>query len=178
MPFSLDRATKSLHEIQSVAETRDQDLVKDEPGLYTFWWLGDKTDLTQSNREIALSGPKGGRKVVTLEDWWKDLAYPCLYVGKSTRLKTRFRQHLLPETPALQTTDIGPDNHKQEPRTTSCQLRHGIEHIFKNEKNPLDLIMQHVGYSFYPTNDLLERFYGENFLIGTWLPWFNVDSER
>lgn len=38
-----------------------------------------------------------------------------------------------------------------------------------------------VGFSYiinFPENAIAERFFTEDRLIGTWKPWFNVDSER
>lgn len=74
-----------------------------------------------------------------------------------------------------------PTNLKAKPRTTSCQLRHGIEHIFPDEQNPLELIFDSVGFSYrtdFDGNGVAERFFEEDRLIGNWRPWFNIDSER
>jgi hypothetical protein len=80
------------------------------------------------------------------------------------------RQHQIPES-----------NKKQRAVSTSCQVRYGIEHVFKSHNAPLDIISNKVGFSFttrFPENAIAERFYTENRLIGIWRPWFNVDSER
>ena len=72
-------------------------------------------------------------------------------------------------------------NEKQRNVTTSCQLRYGIEHVFKNHPSPLEVIDSKVGFSYstrFSENSIAERFYAENRLIGIWRPWFNVDSER
>lgn len=61
------------------------------------------------------------------------------------------------------------------------QLRHGIEHIFPDEQNPLELIFGSVGFSYrtdFDGNGVAERFFEEDRLIGNWRPWFNIDSER
>ncbi|MCY1299951.1 hypothetical protein D9M70_495020 [compost metagenome] len=135
----------------------------------------------EANRHIVLKGPGGSDVDVHYHDWWpSDAPYPCLYVGKSTDLKIRFRQHLLPGTAerAHQTLD---GNLKAKPRTTSCQLRFGIEHIFPQEKKPLTLICEHVGFSWcdeFPDNAVAERFFAEDRLVGHLRPWFNIDSER
>jgi hypothetical protein len=68
-----------------------------------------------------------------------------------------------------------------EPNTTSCQLRWGIEHVFPSENDPLSLIATSVGFSFrtdFRDNAIAERFFEEDRLVGTWRPWFNIDSER
>lgn len=72
-------------------------------------------------------------------------------------------------------------NEKQRAVTTSCQLRYGIEHVFKKHNNPLDIINDKVGFSFttnFSSNAIAERFFTEDRLIGMWRPWFNIDSER
>ena len=151
------------------------------PGLYAFWWTGDRQELLLANRHIVLKGP-GGRPVdVEFKDWWPpELEFPCLYVGKTINLRKRFGQHIKRKSPGRLHT-IGKSNKKQKPRTTSCQLRYGIEHVFKIEKHPLNIIKEKVGYSYttnLPDDAIAERFYAEDRLIGTWKPWFNVDSER
>jgi len=39
------------------------------------------------------------------------------------------------------------DNKKLKPCTTSCQLRYGIEHVFRTDPNPLAIIFHSVGFS-------------------------------
>ena len=76
---------------------------------------------------------------------------------------------------------ILPTNIKTKPHTTSCQLRFGIEHVFNDEPNPLELIFNKVSFSYstdFNENAVAERFFKEDKLIGTWRPWFNTDSER
>lgn len=153
----------------------------DKPGVYAFWWTGDRKKLLSANRHIVLKGP-GGRSVdVKYDEWWpKNLPYPCLYVGKSTNIKKRFSLHIKRNCPGRLHAPI-PGNLKAKPKTTSCQLRWGIEHIFPREKEPLKTIYESVGFSFrtdFPQNAIAERFYEEDKLVGTWRPWFNIDSER
>ena len=149
-------------------------------GVYAFWWLADKTEL-RSNRHIVLKGPN--KKPVDVEyiDWWpKELEYPCLYVGKSTNIKNRFSLHIKRRCPS-RLHKIPSNNMKQKPVTSSCQLRYGIEHIFKSEQNPLDIIFECIGFSYstdFGDNAVADRFFTEDRLIGTWKPWFNIDSER
>jgi len=153
----------------------------DKPGVYAFWWVGEKAQLMDANRHIILKGPGGKEVDVEYRDWWPpELVYPCLYVGKSTNIKNRFSLHIKRDCPG-QIHKILPDNKKVKPRTTSCQLRYGIEHIFRTDPDPLALIFKWVGFSYstnFPDNPIAERFYAEDRLIGTWRPWFNIDSER
>ena len=152
-----------------------------EAGLYAFWWVGDRDTLLSSNRSIILKGP-GGRLVnVSYEDWWPaELAYPCLYVGKTTNIRKRFSLHLKRGCGG-RLHDYHPENHKTPPKTTSCQVRWGIEHIFPEADKPLEIIENSVGFSYqtdFGDNDVAERFFQEDLLSGTWRPWFNIDSER
>jgi len=153
----------------------------EETGVYAFWWIGDKTELLHSNRIIKLKGPSEKPVIVEYRDWWpKELKYPCLYVGKSTNIKQRFSLHIKRGSNG-RLHEIEKNNHKVKPVTTSCQLRHGIEHIFRNEKNPLELIFSSLGFSYrtdFKDNPVAERFFEEDRLIGNWRPWFNIDSER
>jgi len=150
-------------------------------GVYAFWWIGERSHLLGANRHIKLKGP--GQRLVDVEykDWWpEELVYPCLYVGKTTNLKNRFSLHIKGGS-RQRLHDIPLNNQKQKPNTTSCQLRYGIEHVFKTEANPLKLIMEKVGFSYttaFPYNAIAERFFEEDRLIGYWRPWFNIDSER
>jgi len=150
-------------------------------GVYAFWWIGDRGQLLNANRHIILKGPGGGDVDVYYHDWWpSDAPYPCLYVGKSTDLKTRFSQHLMRGTSG-RAHPVMAGNRKAEPRTTSCQMRFGIEHVFPTETNPLSLIKKCVGFSYcdgFADNAVAERFFAEDRLVGHLRPWFNVDSER
>lgn len=153
----------------------------EEPGVYAFWWLAPKSELMAANRHIVLKGPKELPVDVEYNDWWPiELAYPCLYVGKSTNIKNRFSLHIKRGSPG-RLHQAQPGNRKAKPCTTSCQLRFGIEHVFPQEENPLDLIFRAVGFSYrtdFRENAIAERFYEEDRLVGVWRPWFNIDSER
>jgi len=52
--------------------------------------------------------------------------------------------------------------------------------IFKGLCSSLNIIYNSVGFSFklFAAQEIAERFFTEDRLIGTWKPWFNVDSER
>jgi hypothetical protein len=153
----------------------------EEPGVYAFWWIGQKAELMAANRHIVLKGPRELPVNVEYRDWWpRELAYPCLYVGKSTNIKNRFSLHIKRGSPG-RLHEAQPGNKKAKPCTTSCQLRFGIEHVFPVESDPLSVIFRNVGFSCrtdFPENAIAERFYEEDRLVGVWRPWFNVDSER
>jgi hypothetical protein len=54
-----------------------------------------------------------------------------------------------------------PESLKAKPKTTSCHLRCGIEHVFPNEADPLKVIFNCVGLSHrdFPHNVIAERFF-------------------
>lgn len=154
--------------------------IPEESGIYAFWWIGKKQELMDSNRAMKLVGPGGKPIDIEFSDWWPEhLEYPCLYIGKSTNLRKRFYLHILRGSVNRRHT-IEFENRKVKAVTTSCQLRYGIEHIFNKHSQPLDIIVNNVGYSFdvFDRENVVERFYKENELIGLYRPWFNVDSER
>jgi hypothetical protein len=170
----------SIHTVASICEQRPSP-IPDGPGVYAFWWVMDKATLLASNRTVILKGPNEVRVKVEYRDWWPaELTYPCLYVGKTTNLRKRFGRHIKSKSEG-RLHAAHPEHHKAKPNTTSCQLRWGIEHIFPNELNPLNIISNSVGFSWrnnFADNDIAERFFTEDLLIGTWRPWFNIDSER
>jgi hypothetical protein len=151
------------------------------PGVYAFWWIASKPELLAANRHVVLKGPGELPVKVEYGDWWPvDLAHPCLYVGKTTNIKSRFSLHIKRGSPG-RLHKAHPGNVKAKPRTTSCQLRFGIEHVFPAEENPLRIIFRAVGFSYrtdFPENAIAERFFEEDRLVGVWRPWFNIDSER
>ena len=153
----------------------------ESPGVYAFWWVGPKADLMSANRHIVLKGPGGHPVDVEYRDWWpKELAYPCLYVGKSTNIKKRFSLHIKRNCRG-RLHQAHPANVKAKPHTSSCQLRFGIEHVFPKAANPLEIIFRSVGFSCrtdFSENAIAERFLEEDRLVGVWRPWFNIDSER
>ncbi len=174
----MDKA-QSIKSVGSIFSNGTVDL-PEAPGVYAFWWIAEKSILMSSNRHIVLKGP--GERPVDVEfmDWWpQEIEFPCLYVGKSTNLKKRFSLHIKRNC-AGRLHVISGTNEKQKPVTTSCQLRYGIEHIFKNTPDPLRIIFSSVGFSYsrFSVKDIAERFFMEDRLIGTWKPWLNVDSER
>lgn len=173
---------KSIRFVKEIYASMKQEPLPNSSGVYAFWWLGDKRDLLSANTQMTLKGPGEKPVVIEYKDWWPDeLEYPCLYVGKATKIKTRFSQHIRNGTDGRMHPSPNTRNDKLKPKTTSCQLRFGIEHIFKNETNPLKLIHKNVGFSYEQINGenaIVERFFKEDLLIGKWRPWFNIDSER
>jgi len=173
---------ESIRRVDEIFVGRSTDL-PECPGIYAFWWVGPRVDLMAGNRRIVLKGPGGCSVRVEYQDWWpEELAYPCLYVGKTTNVRKRFSQHIMPKSPS-RLHKAHPENEKPKPYTTSCQPRFGIEHVFPNETKPLNTIFNCVGFSHRTefscdANMTVERFFEEDRLVGIWRPWFNIDSER
>jgi hypothetical protein len=173
-------APESIRRVDQIFVGRSIELPED-PGVYAFWWVGPRDVLMTANRHIRLKGP-GERPVdVEYKDWWpEELVYPALYVGKTTNIKKRFSLHIKRGC-SRRLHKAHPENVKAKPCTSSCQLRFGIEHVFPNEQNPLNIIFHCVGFSYrtdFADNAIAERFFVEDLLVGTWRPWFNIDSER
>lgn len=171
----------SVRRVKDLRDARIPPAVPLSAGVYAFWWTGSREQLLQANRHIVLKGPGGKSVDVHYHDWWPaEAPFPCLYVGKATNLRRRFREHLLPGTAGRAHRALS-GNLKTKPRTSSCQLRFGIEHIFPAESDPLALIADSVGFSWcdeFPENAVAERFFAEDRLVGHFRPWFNIDSER
>lgn len=169
--------------IKSIQRIYDLGLssIPDTAGVYAFWWIGKKEWLLESNRIVVLKGPNENRVTVEYRDWWpEELKYPCLYIGKTTNLRKRFGLHIKNGT-VSRLHEPHENHHKVQPKTSSCQLRWGIEHIFPSEKSPLNIIRDAVGFSYrndFSDNAIAERFFEEDRLVGAWRPWFNIDSER
>lgn len=172
---------KFLHLCEKIIPLRDiynKNTLESVEAVYCFWWTGDRKKLMSSEKRIILSGPD--KKDIFLEhkDWFpKDISYFPLYVGKTTGLARRISQHLLLDS--INRVHNKSENLKKvKPKTTSCQLRAGIEQIFPNEEKILELIIENIGLSFIKEELPDKRFYLENFAIGYLRPWLNLDCER
>lgn len=147
-------------------------------GLYVFWWIGDRKIILGSRRTIYMQGPSKKAMEVDLADWFPEgLKFIPLYVGKSTNLPSRVGQHLLLKTDSYRTKS-GDIKYISRPKTTSCQLRHGIEVLFVGEPDSKSLMLDNVGLTVVPETRFATRFYLEDLAIGYLKPWFNLDTER
>lgn len=144
-------------------------------GIYTFWYDNSDGIISKLKRNPIISGPNGVKEKI-LWDWHLENRFICLYVGKTRNVKKRVGQHLL-----LKTENLYPE--KSEiiyKKTTACQLRAGFDFLYQDKVNinlKLELF-ERINLSFVRIEDFRERFYVEDFLIGHFLPWFNLDSER
>lgn len=171
-------------------------------GLYALWWLGDWQELLKGNTRVELVTSRGVKDVTLI---WGTAGIPgyCLeknqfplYIGKTTNLLQRLSQHLALKTEnwykpmkkvqlvagKAEEQNIEPVEGRLYKRTNLSQFRSGVEHLFKGmDQNIIELIRENVGITFVPIaerEDVSRRFYYEDFAIGYYKPWFNVDSER
>lgn len=194
-----------LKSIKNIALAKD--VIKTIPeieGLYAFWWTGSIEDLSALNRNVTIQGKQltkeerkntnGKYKFHEIVWAWNLNESPvCLYVGKASNIQKRIKQHLLMNKPSVEwyskheiirngrRQDKHPDINDNTviKRTSSCQFRAGLEHLYKNEKHlTLTERLKHIGISTIPNDNMKERFYLEDLAIGYFRPWFNLDSER
>ena len=173
-------------------------------GVYAFWWMNDEDFkvIKSLNLDVVIKGKQNRKsensteKFIVYETKW-DLTpivadRICLYVGKSHDIANRVEQHLYQ---SFKHHWYKHNEHKLKfrldnmllKRTTACQLRAGIEHLYKFRVegfNFHEILKGHIGISFYRSESALqedkmkERFYLEDLAIGYLKPLFNLDSER
>ncbi|MGM0582896.1 MAG: GIY-YIG nuclease family protein [Bacteroidota bacterium] len=143
-------------------------------GLYAFWLKNTNGIAKKLNRTVAISTPN--KKIEQVEwDWNLEDDQLLLYVGKSTNLRNRISMHLKLGT---EKWDKNSDNTLRK-KTTSCQVRAGIEHLIQNSRyNSFEFINQFIGISVVELPKFQDRFFAEDLAIGEGKPWFNIDSER
>jgi len=151
-------------------------------GLYGFWWHGPDHYILNAERNIKVAGRKNKEEFEIHEvtwDWNLYEDYLPLYVGKSTNINKRFSQHLMIDTLEWY-SDAECNSDFLLKRNTSCQFRSGFEHLFKrlDSDEKLEIMLNHIYFSFIEEPSFINRFYEEDRLIGCLRPWFNIDSER
>ena len=190
-----------------------QKSLKNEAGCYCFWWYKNPELLSNALKDceyyIKLSHKAYTRdedhfqRIIFDSDWINAATRTikigdttqkaiCLYVGKSTNIRSRVQGHLRinskdlwsklenVETPytskRLQEVKYG---FGKKPNTVS-QVRIGLERIFK--KQCIDKIFDYVCLSWMSLEDsqntLVNRFYMEDKLIADLYPLLNLDGER
>lgn len=158
--------------------------IKKIGGIYIFWWTGDiKYFINYAMKcDYNLKGKQSLKELIKVEfskDWIEKstvLDKICLYIGKSTDIKGRISKHL-----KLQTINIWGDCKKNEgfkPNSES-QLRIGIERVF--EISLIESLINNISVTVIDLSGYkngVNRFYLENYLIGKYIPLFNIDIER
>lgn len=146
----------------------------DIKGLYVFWYNNHDQKAIGLNRAYSVAGPNGMLEQITW-DWNLEKDRICLYIGKSTNIKKRISLHLLLGTKRL----YDGDETMLKKKTTACQLRSGFEYLYlRNNVDLFEEIQDRIELSYTVEPDFIKRFFYEDMLIGSWRPWFNVDSER
>lgn len=143
-------------------------------GIYVFWYHNKNKKIKNLKRELTISGP--GKVKMPLEwNWNINEEYICLYIGKTTNISSRIKQHLLLRTDNLKSKN---DNQLNKINTT-CQLRSGFDYLYSDrDADVKNELKRHLYLSIYYEDDFIERFFAEDYFIGKLKPWFNVDSER
>lgn len=160
----------------------------DTPGLYVFWWHGDHLGpvALKANTEVQFVGPavvegdgvhECSFETEAAEQFIEPKYLPfnslCLYVGKSTNIRQRIRQHLMPGTRSslsyLTRDGVRAPNGNGESlyeanestvfkRNFSSQFRAGMEYLFRhqtleNDNLTWSLIEQHIFVTQLPMAD-------------------------
>jgi len=175
-----------LHEVVVPSETMlSSGKLPSKGGVYVFWWTGPISMLKtwRCSRTLELPGPGGRSVLLKMDDEWLGLSTRLpipLYVGKNAaNISKRIGQHLRLKDKRM--LPLGGDGRKHPPPTTSCQLRAGIEHMFRRAGDTRTLILENVGLSYvvlHGNNHAANRFYLEDLAIGLMRPPYNVDVER
>lgn len=156
----------------------------DKGGVYIFWW--SRSD----NFEEQLKGctyqvkAKKSHEVDRIDirftkDWIEKATVGnkiCLYVGKTTNLRSRISKHIKLGSPTLWKGKSR--NTGKKPNTVS-QMRIGLETVF--EKDMLEEIKEQVSVSWAEMDSYSEavnRFFLEDRMISHNYPLFNIDVER
>jgi hypothetical protein len=157
-----------------------------EGGIYVFWWIGDVEEFKKkSNRRLILSGRKKNQEqtkiCIEITDEWLDILEDkiCLYVGKTSSIQNRIGKHLQLSSERLYSLDEEIFN--ENAKTTSGQLRRGIEELFLGEENIRTLMLENIGLSHLILDgdqNAANRFYLEDRAIGEFFPIINIDVER
>lgn len=157
---------------------RYSNIPENELGLYAFWLTNNDGIVEKLNRSLEIRGP-GNKPYQFIWDWNVKEKNILLYVGKTTTFRSRLSQQLKLKT---FTWVVPEDKTSPYKRTTSCQLRSGIEHLLSGNIQPsilgLDFIRKRIQVTYIPLEGLGNRFFAEDLAIGKGKPWFNVDSER
>lgn len=157
------------------------DSSKEKSGVYIFWWDLEKANFIDSkNRFVIEKVPKKSldlNVVAKITDDWVDVATHknkiCLYVGKTTNLRSRMSGHLKLKSPKNGV------NSERLKKNTESQMRLALETL--TGKNMMNEILENVSVTYHimrSYSESINRFYVENALIGKYNPLFNVDIER
>jgi hypothetical protein len=154
----------------------------EEGGIYAFWWVGDKKYFYETiNRKLIISTIKKRKLEIEISDEWLDSFdnHICLYVGKTSSIAGRIGKHLM--LSEARHYNCGEEIFNQPKKTTSGQLRRGMEELFFEEKDVRKLMLESIGLSYLTLKgdeNAANRFYLEDRAIGQFFPIINIDVER
>ena len=166
--------------------------IPDGPGVYAFWYRNANPPARDLNRAYQIQGKQKAHEkkepayIMHHVEWnWNlDQEYICVYIGKTSCLSNRIKQHLYVKIEEnIYTYDAHkiPSGNKRllyKP-TTSCQFRSGFDWLFKGRDKMRAQALQHnIFFSVVEVTSMITRFYLEDYYIGILRPWFNLDSER
>lgn len=190
---SVPISNKMCFTLESVMTQDVLNGISDKAGIYAFWLDKRKVDLSKFNLTVEITGKKrkGGRQFHSIIwDWNLDKEFIPLYIGKSTVIGKRIRQHLdaYSVTDWFENAPKNPKNLLFRRKSTVNQFRAGLEQLFrgtnlkKNNISTLEYMQKSIFITYLELGSeetlISDRFYLEDFAIGYYKPWFNVDSER
>ena len=158
--------------------------LSDKGGVYIFWWSRSNDFEKQLKGCTYQVKAKKSHEVDRIDirftkDWIEKATVGnkiCLYVGKTTNLRSRISKHIKLGSPTLWKGKSR--NTGRKPNTVS-QMRIGLETVF--EKDMLEEIKEHVSVSWAEMDSYSEavnRFFLEDRMISLNYPLFNIDVER
>ncbi|MCG9879717.1 MAG: hypothetical protein MH472_03880 [Bacteroidia bacterium] len=175
----------SLSEILKSKGTLNE--LKDTKGLYGIWLKKDACpNFDKLNFKLSVKSKSNEVSHKVVWNWNKDEKYIPLYIGKSTVIGKRLSQHLGVLSDNNWFLGAPNDNLVYKKNSTSNQFRAGLEQLLRNTKglispgkeNALDFFKDSVFIKIIKVDNVEDRFYLEDFSIGYFQPWFNIDAER
>lgn len=192
--FSEEKISKAFKEIHPSKAKPVQDLIlnkgisktkiPEKSGVYIFWWNGTngiKNKLAGCTYQVKAKSTHDVEMIdIKFSEEWIEKATSenrvCLYVGKTTNLRSRVSKHIKLRSDTLWNGKSR--NSGTKPNTVS-QMRIGLETVF--ETDMLEEIKQNVSVSWAEMDkygEAINRFFLEDKIISHYYPLFNIDVER
>ncbi|MBK9480376.1 MAG: hypothetical protein IPN99_16310 [Bacteroidetes bacterium] len=156
-------------------------------GLYGFWLKKeDVPDFNTLNFKLEVKSKVNEDSHKVSWNWNHEEKYIPLYIGKSTVIGERIRQHLGAISEKSWIPKGLEGNFVYKRNSTTCQFRAGLEQLLRNtsglvkpgNQNALDYFKDTVIIKILEEPGVENRFYLEDYSIGYYRPWFNIDAER
>jgi hypothetical protein len=192
--FSEEKIKRGFKDLDQQNSKIIEDLIKgkgiskselpEKGGVYIFWW--NRSDDFEENLRGCTYQVKAKKSyydekinIKFSEEWIEKATVDdkiCLYVGKTTNLRSRVSKHLKLGSPSIWKDKTR--NSGVKPNTVS-QMRIGLETVF--DKDMLEEIKENVFVSWAVMDNYSEainRFFLEDKMISHYYPLFNIDVER